>query len=110
MEINKEYIQRVLKTGGMESTINGNYVVLNDKTPQGWTLSLNHQEGISIDVWIEKPKPESGAWVDVSIPVPQTANDLSEYILSGCIRWAVSGILKSPGLLDVASTQPLNNG
>lgn len=107
MEINKEYIQRVLKTGGMESTINGNYVVLNDKTPQGWTLSLNHHTGdISIDVWIEKPKPEFGAWVEVHIPIPQTPNAY----LSGCIRWVVSGILKSPGLLDVASTQPVNNG
>lgn len=107
MEINKEYIQRVLKTGGMESTIEGNYLVLNNKTPEGWTLKIyTYYQGIGIDVWVEKPKPEFGAWIVVTIPIGHTANAY----LSGCIRWVVSGILKSPGLLDVASTQPVNNG
>lgn len=106
MEINKEYVQRVLKSGGMESSIEGDYLILDNKTPEGWTVKLyTSHKGISIDVWIEKPKPEFGAWVPVHIP---TGNSATAY-LSGCIRWVVSAILKSPGILDVASTQPIKN-
>lgn len=90
MEINKEYIQRVLKIGEMESTIEGNYVILNRKTPQGWTVKLSvYPKDISIDVWIEIPPPEKGAWVEVNIPIPQTAN---AYV-SQSIRWVVNMIL-----------------
>lgn len=104
MEITKEYVQRVLKTGGMESTIEGNYVVLSDNTPEGWTLKIcTYYQGIGIDIWVEKTAPEFGEWVVVTIPIGDSANAY----LSGCIRWIVSAILKSPGLLDIASTQPI---
>lgn len=87
MEANKDYVVRVLKIGGFESQIEGQYVVLADKTPQGWTIKM-YPFGGSIDVWIEKPAPESGAWVEVHLPIP---NPLSSH-LSALIRWAAEVI------------------
>lgn len=89
MDINKDYILRVLKSGGFGGAIVGNYVVLDDKTPQGWTIKMDHYPGaISISVWIEKPAPDPSAWVEVSLPLPSEPNAY----LSKLIRWAAEVI------------------
>lgn len=87
MRIEKDFIVRILKTGGYPSTIVGNYIVLEQKTVQGYTVSIAHYDaGIELEVWIETGKT---AWSEVPIALPESPNAY----LSKCVRWVIGKIM-----------------
>jgi hypothetical protein len=93
MKTDKEYLVRVLKTGGMSSKIVGEYVVLDQLTPDGYTLSISERskkdyEATVFEFWIQG----DCAWLELPLPKPPEANAW----LSNSVRWITSIMLNTP--------------
>ena len=93
MKTDKAYLTRILQTGGFASITEGDYVILEQKTVDGYTLSIAERstaeyESGCFEFWLQG----DCAWVELTLPKPTDANAW----LSGTVRWIVAMILHTP--------------